>query len=898
MQSTLVGHGMHATVVLTLLIGGTVLQARPAIGAAPAARVTVDAGVSRGVLPPTAFGMNTAAWDGHLLDAAVPTLLSDAGVTMLRFPGGSTADNYHWQTNSMTPGGGYVNPSDTFDAFMGVSRATGAQPLITVNYGSNVTGTGGGDPAEAAAWVSYANLTRSYGVKYWEIGNEVYGNGSYPNGWEADLHSQKGPSAYATNVIAFARAMKAADPTIKVGVALTTPGYWPDGQSPDWNSAVLSTACSSIDFVDVHWYPQGTPAGTDAGLLASPGEIGAIMATLQGQITRYCGANAARIQILDGELNTGNTGKQLVGLPNALFLADSTMTWLENGAANVGWWDLHNGLDTSGTTGGTLYGGAAYGDLGTLSSGGSAGNIVEPAPNTPFPPYYGLRMLAHLGKPGDTMVAATSDQSQVAVHAVRQTGGNLAILLVNKDPNTAYVAPLTVQGYAAQTNATVYSYGISSTGMSTTTLSLPNLSSGGNSSLTLPPYSLVTIVLVPSGPAPAPQPATATATSAALAVTIPSASGPTTPVAPGSAAALTAMVQTTAVLAGAVVDFEVYDAAGSRVYQAWQSPITLAPNTARTFTTMWVPDAHQPSGVYTLKVGVFGAGWAPLYAWNDTSNTFVVGLTTTTATASTATASPRATESPMSTSAPVTPTTPPSPIPTVTQAPAPSATARPAGVLISRTMASSNLMIAGSTVTFSAAVAAMAPLSGGIADFQIYNASGALVAQVWQNPIAIAAGAAPLIVSAPWSIPPDLAAGTYTLKVGIFGAGWTPLYAWDNGSVTFTIAPAITISHSATIVGTMGPARLVSMSAMVTTLSMPHNVLVDFQVYDSAGLMVGQTWQSSVSLSPQAPQTVSASWSVPSGLAAGAYTLKVGVFSPTWTSLYAWDNGSATFKLT
>ena len=118
MRSTLFGHGLHATVVLTLLIGGTVLQARPAIGAAPAARVTVDAGVSRGVLPPTAFGMNTAVWDGHLLDAAVPTLLSDAGVTMLRFPGGSTADNYHWQNNSMTPGGGYVNPSSSSRSYL------------------------------------------------------------------------------------------------------------------------------------------------------------------------------------------------------------------------------------------------------------------------------------------------------------------------------------------------------------------------------------------------------------------------------------------------------------------------------------------------------------------------------------------------------------------------------------------------------------------------------------------------------------------------------------------------------------------------------------------------------------------------------------------------------------
>ena len=78
---------------------------------------------------------------------------------------------------------------------MSVAQAAGAQPVITVNYGSNSAGTGGGDPNEAAAWVRYANSTKHYGVSYWEIGNEVYGNGTYGANWETDLHAQKGPAA-------------------------------------------------------------------------------------------------------------------------------------------------------------------------------------------------------------------------------------------------------------------------------------------------------------------------------------------------------------------------------------------------------------------------------------------------------------------------------------------------------------------------------------------------------------------------------------------------------------------------------------------------------------------------------------------------------------------------------
>lgn len=144
-------------------------------------------------------------------------------MTTLRFPGGSTSDDYHWQTGS-TSDGAYVNPSNTFDAFMGVAHQAGAAPILTVNYGSNAAGNGGGDPNEAAAWVDYANNTKHYGIKYWEIGNEIYGNGEYGASWEYDLHSDHSPSAYGANVAAFASAMKAKDPTIKVGVVLTSPG--------------------------------------------------------------------------------------------------------------------------------------------------------------------------------------------------------------------------------------------------------------------------------------------------------------------------------------------------------------------------------------------------------------------------------------------------------------------------------------------------------------------------------------------------------------------------------------------------------------------------------------------------------------------------------------------------
>ena len=171
-----------------------VLFSAATAGAQTRARVTVSAGAPTGTIPATAFGVNTDVGDGALRDAGLTPLLTQAGVGVLRFPGGATADVYHWRTQSATHGArADINPSNTFDAFMGVARSVHATPLITVNYGSNADGTGGGDPQEAADWVTYANRTKSDNVPYWEIGDEVYGNGEYGSKWEEDLHTDHTP---------------------------------------------------------------------------------------------------------------------------------------------------------------------------------------------------------------------------------------------------------------------------------------------------------------------------------------------------------------------------------------------------------------------------------------------------------------------------------------------------------------------------------------------------------------------------------------------------------------------------------------------------------------------------------------------------------------------------------
>lgn len=485
-----------ARVFLICLLAGFALVLpglAPHSQAAAATSVTVNANSSQGVIPATAFGTNEAAWDGYLLDSATPGLLAATGAKIMRYPGGSLSDGYHWQSNTTETS--YAAPNNTFDAFMQVAQKAGTQPMMTVDYGA-------GTAQEAANWVQYANKGGSgysgpvptysggsstghtYGIKYWEIGNEIYGDGTYGAQWELDHHTL-GPTTYANTAVAFSQAMKAVDSSIKIGLVLTTPGYWPDGQtsssSPQpWNDTVLPLACSVADFVIVHWYPYSS-SSSQANVLASPSQIPSMVSGVRSKLNQYCGSRASSIQIMVTETNGAafTAGQRATGWYDGLFLADTYMTMLENGVASVDWWETHDDL---------------------LSSGSCSGSTCDPPAQTPFPPYYGLQMLSYLGQAGDTMVSATSSQSLVTVHAVKQANGKLAVLLINKDPNASYTVSLGFTGYTASATATIYTYGTNGDAIAVT--------SGSSSSMSITPYSLTTLVLQPGSGGGTPTPGT------------------------------------------------------------------------------------------------------------------------------------------------------------------------------------------------------------------------------------------------------------------------------------------------------------------------------------------------------------------------------------------------------
>jgi len=424
------------------------------------------------VVPPAAYGVHTSVYDNNFTPPDLPDKLKAAGVTALRYPGGSYSDAYHWKTHSATAGTSlYINPNDTFDSFMTRDvLPAGAQAIITVNYGSNAAGTGGGDPAEAADWVRYANKEKGWNIRYWEIGNEISGNGYFGPGWEEDLHApndnnRKGQAAlsqaaYGRNALDFIRAMKGVDPAIKIGVGVDMP----DSNPGSGNEALLKVVKEKIDFVAVHWYPK-----TSATDLTVTEDIKPQVAALRDEIARFAGAGQKNIPIAVTEPNGGGSGAG-----RAIFATDTYLTWFEAGAITVEWLELHAGF---------------------LS------DVKEVPSDTPAEAYYGMQMASTAARPGDVLVAAESTSPMLSVHAVKRRGGGVALVLINKHPNQPFQANVAVKGAELAATGTRLDFGRANFGGNSTWpasgLAQSAVEGVGNNFTVTVPATSEAVVLIP-----------------------------------------------------------------------------------------------------------------------------------------------------------------------------------------------------------------------------------------------------------------------------------------------------------------------------------------------------------------------------------------------------------------
>ena len=193
----------------------------------------------------------------------------------LRWPGGNVAQDYRWQwgIGPRDERPAWVNPSWNneiepadfgTDEFIRFARRVGAEPSITVNVEGR-----GATVEEAAAWVEYCNgpATSPFGkmrarhghpepyrVKYWEIGNEIWGD------W---VRGHSDAATYARNLTRYVARMRAVDPSIQV-IAV-------GDNDMAWNRSVLTLAGERVDYLAVHHYYGRRDMGGDLrNLLARP----------------------------------------------------------------------------------------------------------------------------------------------------------------------------------------------------------------------------------------------------------------------------------------------------------------------------------------------------------------------------------------------------------------------------------------------------------------------------------------------------------------------------------------------------------------------------------------------------------------------------------------------------
>ena len=193
----------------------------------------------------------------------------------IRWPGGNVAQDYHWLwgvgprdervawTNLSWKN--ELEPSDFgTDEFILFARALGAEPSLTVNIEGR-----GATVDEATAWVEYCNgpATSKYGamraangnlypfgVKFWEVGNEIWGD------W---VRGHSDAETYARNYNRYAQAMRAVDPSIKL-IAV-------GNNDMNWNRTVLKEAGPNIDYLAIHHYYGRTEMNGDPlNLMAHP----------------------------------------------------------------------------------------------------------------------------------------------------------------------------------------------------------------------------------------------------------------------------------------------------------------------------------------------------------------------------------------------------------------------------------------------------------------------------------------------------------------------------------------------------------------------------------------------------------------------------------------------------
>jgi len=352
-----------------------------------------------------------------------------------------------------------TNPANMdFEQFMSICRSLTppADPLITINFFTGTT-------QEAADWVYYADVYKGYNIKYWEIGNENWGN------WEAG-----GPvnaQMYARRFLAFFDAMTAV--ANAHGITITVIPQFVSASSPEnvtYNASICPPTAfnyyiqdffnylqaqgrlSSLQGISIHEYPTYEPT-SEAAVLADAAYWDNQLTNLNSWISTYCPGQSVPIWLT--EYNDGTDSGFTDHFDDSLFISSFMLDYIKNGGS------FGCFFQDFGTPGPGQFDKSIYSDFGCIEGGGLDGSYANYR-YQPRASYYALSMLSNTFSAadalGNTMVSTTSNDTSLNAYANKRGDGKLSVMLVNTSSTNTMNTSINITGFTPLASADVTTY--------------------------------------------------------------------------------------------------------------------------------------------------------------------------------------------------------------------------------------------------------------------------------------------------------------------------------------------------------------------------------------------------------------------------------------------------------
>ena len=414
------------------------------MAAAAPTEVMVDAGKKiAGCNRSDLLGVNVAAYNRTAaFEKAMQGVLSKLDIGLVRMPGGSLSDKCYWNGNGVVVNGridnskykapywqvdysgyapgftvdshdwGKATPMSGLDVFQ-MHRITRLHPvarnLVTVNAGS-------GTVEMAAEWVRWANLKNDFGVKHWEVGNEL--NGEWETGHIRPDGSVMTAEKYAAIFTEYAKAMKAVDPSIMIGGPSCDISHHDDYLGP-----LFKLAGTYIDFVTIHFYSLRSSLAPEQELFDGLDALPPITAKIHQLIAKYQPQRVGRIGICISEWNSKlPKDKDAYRLFNALWFSAWVGEMMKAGITSATVWDIFSDVPENGH--------------GLLVRNGDG--------YVPTGRYWGFYLWSRFM--GDSLVkSSVSGNSDLHVYATRGDG-RLSIMVMNESRQKSYPLKMNVAG--------------------------------------------------------------------------------------------------------------------------------------------------------------------------------------------------------------------------------------------------------------------------------------------------------------------------------------------------------------------------------------------------------------------------------------------------------------------